>query len=149
MIVQGRLASIPPNVQLSKVYYRPALETLRKVREDLSHVSATEVQAWLSDISVEGPGRALDSNRWVQWEFALPNGLSARQAVLGMDRAALVAPHLMGAAKSTAPGVSEYGRGLPNHCRFFSSYVFHVRSAAVLTVASMLTQSFWFQQPLR
>ncbi|KAF2147690.1 hypothetical protein K461DRAFT_325134 [Myriangium duriaei CBS 260.36] len=72
--------SVPPNIQLSKVYYRLALSKLRQVHEGLP---ADVVETWLGGLRDKGKRTMDDAARWVAWEASLP-GISARQATLDM-----------------------------------------------------------------
>ena len=89
----------PPEVQLTKCYYKPHVEDIKRRFDHVKELGSASAEEWIKGLDSEGKDRSIDAARWEQWEAkgglekvnARPNGRSAVLPVkqipqVGIDR---------------------------------------------------------------
>ena len=75
----------PPEVQLTKHYYIPHVEEIKRQLVHVKDLGSASAEEWIKGLDSEGKDRSIDAARWEQWEAkgglkkvnARPNGRSA------------------------------------------------------------------------
>lgn len=58
----------PPNLQLTKYYFRPQIEELQRKLDDAKALSLAAAEEWYKGLDMSGKQMLLDIARWEQWE---------------------------------------------------------------------------------
>lgn len=80
-----RSVAPPPEVQLTKHYYKPHIEEIKRQFDHVKDLGSASAEEWIKGLDSEGKARSSDAARWEQWEAkgglkkvnARPNGRSA------------------------------------------------------------------------
>jgi hypothetical protein len=63
-----RNASHPPALQLTKYYFRPQVDDLKRKLDDAKALSLAAAEEWYKGLEMLGEQRLAEAARWEQWE---------------------------------------------------------------------------------
>jgi hypothetical protein len=63
-----RSTTPPPNLQLTKYYFQPQIDTLQRKLDDAKALSLAAAEEWYKGLEMSGKQVLADSARWEQWE---------------------------------------------------------------------------------
>ena len=63
-----RGSTSPPTLQLTKCYYKPHIEELKRQLDDVKDLGPASAEEWIKGLDGEGKERINDAMRWEQWE---------------------------------------------------------------------------------
>lgn len=101
LVASAALRSMAPplEVQLTKYYYKPHVEDIKRQFDHVKDLGSASAEEWIKGLDAEGKDRSSDAARWEQWEAkgglkkvnARPNGRSAVPSIkqlpqVGIDK---------------------------------------------------------------
>ncbi len=63
-----RNSSVPPRIEMTKYFYKPHIEKLRKEFEEVKELGSATAGEWIKGLDEIGKDRLCDASRWEQWE---------------------------------------------------------------------------------
>ncbi|KAF2146521.1 uncharacterized protein K452DRAFT_241344 [Aplosporella prunicola CBS 121167] len=61
-------SQIPPNVTISKWYYREQVQDIQRELEEVRSLGPAAAEEWFKGLAGQGKGRLQDAERWERWE---------------------------------------------------------------------------------
>jgi hypothetical protein len=58
----------PPSTTISKVFFQPQIEEIKKEFTDVTNMGSATAEEWLKGLEDRGKERKLDASRWERWE---------------------------------------------------------------------------------
>lgn len=94
-----RSTPVPPSAGMTKYYYKPHIDRLKRKFEDVKSLGPAAVEEWIKGLESKGKEHLADSARWEQWE--VNGGLRAVQ-----EGGSLIGTRPRSPAKSDSAGPS-------------------------------------------
>ena len=109
----------PPQLQLTKYYYKPHIEEIKQRLEGARELGSASADEWIKGLDGEGKDRLSEAVRWEQWEAK--GGL--KKVNLRPLRATTIPAHTTTGSKiSTAKNETHSDRSTPQGARLQSGF---------------------------